>query len=316
MADQKISELTVLTGVNAADDDVLAIVDTSAVETKKITRSELFTDTPTLLVGMTSANTNNDGVGLRSDGLIHGKRAGVVATFNRKTLDGSVVEISKDNAVAGVIGTSGVDLTIGTGDVGLKFNDASNRIDPWNVTTNTSVDGTFDLGKTDRRFKDLHLSGGVVFGDAGGSGTSTSNTLDSYEEGTWTPVGADASSGGNTASAGTASGFYTKIGRQVTAHCTLSNINTTGMTSGSGFFIQGLPFAHNSTTGRNVTGVVRADKINVDSTCFGMVALISSGASTVQLYQNRDNTTDTQILVSAFQSGTADLFFSITYDAT
>jgi hypothetical protein len=225
----------------------------------------------------------------------------------------------------------------------LKFNDASNRIDPWNVSTNASVDGAFDLGKDDRRFKDLFLSGrltndgtGGVAVDSGGDveiiqegtgrlkavggvfigGAAAGNHLDDYEEGTWTPVGADASSGGNTASAGTASGFYTKIGRQVTAHCTLSNINTTGMTSGSGFFIQGLPFAHNSTTGRNVTGVVRADKIDVDPTCFGMVALISSGASTAQLYQNRDNTTDTQILVSDFQSGTADLFFSITYDAT
>ena len=48
-----------------------------------------------LLVGMTSASTNNDGVGLRADGLIHAKRADVVATFNRKTSDGTVVQILK-----------------------------------------------------------------------------------------------------------------------------------------------------------------------------------------------------------------------------
>jgi len=41
LADQKISELTALTGANVADDDAIAIVDTSATETKKIVFSEL-----------------------------------------------------------------------------------------------------------------------------------------------------------------------------------------------------------------------------------------------------------------------------------
>lgn len=41
MADKKISELTAITGAATAADDVLPIVDTSATETKKITRDEL-----------------------------------------------------------------------------------------------------------------------------------------------------------------------------------------------------------------------------------------------------------------------------------
>jgi signal peptidase I len=41
MADQKISELTAITGANTADDDELVIVDTSASQTKKITLGEL-----------------------------------------------------------------------------------------------------------------------------------------------------------------------------------------------------------------------------------------------------------------------------------
>lgn len=43
MADTKISALTALTGANTAPDDLLAIVDTSAVTTKSITRQELQT---------------------------------------------------------------------------------------------------------------------------------------------------------------------------------------------------------------------------------------------------------------------------------
>ena len=42
MPDTKISALTSLTGAGAAQDDVLAIVDTSALTTKKITREEFF----------------------------------------------------------------------------------------------------------------------------------------------------------------------------------------------------------------------------------------------------------------------------------
>jgi len=42
MADTKISALTALTGAGAAQDDLLAIVDTSVATTKKITREEFF----------------------------------------------------------------------------------------------------------------------------------------------------------------------------------------------------------------------------------------------------------------------------------
>jgi hypothetical protein len=55
MADQKISELTALTGADVADTDLLPIVDTSATETKKITFAEFKTalDTATGFVRIT-----------------------------------------------------------------------------------------------------------------------------------------------------------------------------------------------------------------------------------------------------------------------
>jgi hypothetical protein len=48
MADKKISELNSLTGANAANGDLVAIVDVSATETKKITRSEFFKSVPSI----------------------------------------------------------------------------------------------------------------------------------------------------------------------------------------------------------------------------------------------------------------------------
>jgi len=50
-----------------------------------------------------------------------------------------------------------------------------------------AADNTVDLGQPSRRFQDIYLSGGVVFG-TGGPSPITSNTLDDYEEGTWTPI--------------------------------------------------------------------------------------------------------------------------------
>ena len=62
MADQKISELTALTGANVADDDAIAIVDTSATETKKIVFSELKNalDTATGFVRITGDTMTGD----------------------------------------------------------------------------------------------------------------------------------------------------------------------------------------------------------------------------------------------------------------
>jgi len=62
LADQKISELTALTGANVADDDAIAIVDTSATETKKIVFSELKNalDTATGFVRITGDTMTGD----------------------------------------------------------------------------------------------------------------------------------------------------------------------------------------------------------------------------------------------------------------
>ena len=58
MSDKKISQLTALTGANAAADDQLAIVDTNAAETKKISREEFFKNTPNIEVTGTVTATS------------------------------------------------------------------------------------------------------------------------------------------------------------------------------------------------------------------------------------------------------------------
>ena len=137
------------------------------------------------------------------------------------------------------------------------------------------------------------------------------NTLDDYEEGTWTPEVADALSGGNIGSAGTATGLYTKIGRLVTASFKLINIDTTGMTGGNDFFIRDLPF--NSVAAINHSGSVFTG--NVTFTEF--ITLRMGGGSTVmRLAEIGSGAILVIILVSEIADDSADIEGVITYETT
>lgn len=90
------------------------------------------------------------------------------------------------------------------------------------------------------------IDGNLVIGTAGKgidfsatSGTGTSELLDDYEEGAWTPI-ATAQAGSITSY--TSSGTYTCIGRQITLIGTITITNVgTGV---GGLKITGLPFAY------------------------------------------------------------------------
>ena len=153
--------------------------------------------------------------------------------------DGSILVFRKQGTTVGSIGTQSGDLNIGSTDCGLLFNDGTPIIIPANVSTNAVADASIDLGYSAGRFKDLYLSGGVVFGDAGGSGSPSSNTLDSYEEGTYT---ADLYEVGG-ATLRTVTGRYRKVGKV----CTVSVRALGGTTGGAGIVRSNLPFATETT---------------------------------------------------------------------
>ena len=102
-------------------------------------------------------------------------------------------------------------------------------------------DNEVDLGRSDTRFKDLYLSGGVYLG-----GTGAANKLDDYEEGTWTPVMKDGSVGA-VITLDYAYGFYTKIGRLVYVNGYVNRSDTTAYSST--LLLSNLPFTSGSNTG-------------------------------------------------------------------
>ena len=82
--------------------------------------------------------------------------------FNRIGSDGSIINFYKAGSTVGSIGTSGGDLTIGTGDTGLTFEDAANVIHPINAGTGAARDDAIDLGKSAARFDDIHATNGTI----------------------------------------------------------------------------------------------------------------------------------------------------------
>lgn len=136
----------------------------------------------------------------------------------------------------------------------------------------------------------------------------TRQLLNWYEEGTWSPVAADAVTGGNT-SATTGFGYYTRIGRQVTCIFLINNINTTGFTAGNIFYIQGLPF----TVG--VLGSQSHGSVAVAQTTFtGQLNLEPPESfKAIRITKSISGNNISYVLCSDLTSGTADIQGSFTY---
>ena len=103
---------------------------------------------------------------------------------------------------------------------------------------------------------DLTLgTGDIVFGTAGKgiclgvTSNTDANTLDDYEEGTWTPT-LDATGGSISVSYSANAGYYTKIGNSV--HITFNCIVSSHSGGSGAYRINGLPFAASNPGGSHI----------------------------------------------------------------
>ena len=140
---------------------------------------------------------------------------------------------------------------------------------------------------------------GIAF-DPYGTG-DPANTLDDYEEGTFTGVIADAGTGGNTGS--TATGYYTKIGDVVYIRVYFPNINTSGLTSGNTLVVRGLPF----TVGNNNSVLsTRLDTVAFPAGRTFVTPECINGTEYLLFASSGSVVTDTTIKVSDITSGSSD----------
>jgi len=191
-----------------------------------------------VLVGKTAVDTNTAGFEARSTGFIGVTRADVGAYFTRLTTDGEIIQFRKDSTAVGSIGTSGGDIYLSNGTKSLLL--TGSLVLPRGGTGGIS-DGTVDLGNGSNRFKDIYLSGGVNFSANVNASGMTSETLDDYEEGAWTPIlrGDNATVSGQ--SYGAVTGHYVKVGQLVYAAFDFA-LTAAGTTNGGYAVIGNLPY--------------------------------------------------------------------------
>lgn len=111
-------------------------------------------------------------------------------------------------------------------------------------------------------FNTVNLTGGKIAFPAVQIPSSDVNTLDDYEEGTWTPVLTFATPGDLSVTYANQAGFYTKIGREVILRFAMSTATFTHSTASGNLQITGLPFTSSSTTGAVSEGALRWSGIN------------------------------------------------------
>ena len=170
-----------------------------------------------LLIGKTTGASATAGHRFNPNGSQESTASGTQPLYlNRLSSDGNIIVFDKDNSTVGSV------KNFQSNEFGLTSN--NNLVLQQNTTTQRHLvfsnsyfssfgadDGTIDLGRSVARYKDLYLSGsvkvdagqGILFGGAAGASGMTSQVLDDYEEGTFTPAcGATLRS--------TAVGHYTK----------------------------------------------------------------------------------------------------------
>jgi hypothetical protein len=138
---------------------------------------------------------------------------------------------------------------------------------------------------------------GITF-PATQSASSNANTLDDYEEGTWTPTLTPATSGTITLSSPTLCA-YTKIGRVVTVNGLVDTASVSTPVGASVTF-NNLPFASNATGTQRSAGVVRG---------FSLVSGTLNSTSVIT-----SSTTDMVVFIDAslFQLG-SQVYFQLSY---
>ena len=197
-------------------------------------------------------------------------------------------------------------------DIYFKGNDGGSTVTA--LTLDMSVGGfaTFangiDVADGNISFAAGH---GIDFSNASGSASgSASALLDDYEEGTWTPTLAGASSG--TRALSSINADYTKIGRVVHLSLTCAVDGLTGANSGTAV-LAGLPFNYNGSVAE-VLGIVHFKHVNLPSGVVDNHAHSYSGGTSDQIFFSStfDDSNHGELGISAFADD-SELRVFITY---
>ena len=242
-------------------------------------------------VSASTGGTFSDAVTIDSNGA-------TTLTVDRATSNGDIIDIQKDGTSVGNIAVDSNDnIMFGakTGGGAGFYLHGSGGTDPFvlPMKENALSDDTVTLGDSARRYKDLFLGGGVYLG-----GTTASNKLEDYEEGTWTPT-----IGSGTVTATNA--WYIKVGKLVTVSCKLDTFSD--RTSGNSVAVGGFPF-----TSKAANHTAQGSMIASYLSGGDYAPYISSNSSTLYFY-TQSTSGFYAMLHNNFNASGSTIYLTITY---
>jgi len=125
---------------------------------------------------------------------------------------------------------------------------------------------------------------GITF-PATQSASTDANTLDDYEEGTWTPTVIGTSTAG-TASYSSQTGKYTKVGNLVTIAC---NVTWNSATGTGAMLIAGFPFTTSNQNGINPNGGVMMNNVDLPNGTVNITTYVENNKTSAYFYITTDN---------------------------
>ena len=140
----------------------------------------------------------------------------------------------------------------------------------------------------------LTLPYGQIKFPAAQNASSDANTLDDYEEGTFTPSYSSSGISGIVYGTGR-HGYYTKVGRLVTVNINIMTNSVTVTNSSADVTISGLPFAHANEVENSSAGAIGSAvrwAVNTPKTC-----QITPGSSNVRLFSTAITTAEDETLL-------------------
>jgi hypothetical protein len=216
-----------------------------------------------------------------------GNPANYQATFYKVGANANYVQVA--NGITGAAAGNGILYGVDAAGNGVLNKQGAGDL----ITTVAGIErlrilqaGTLDVSAANIAFDSGY---GIDFSATAGTGTS--ELLDDYEEGTWTPTYTTSGTDFDSVTYGIQTGSYVKIGELVTVFCA---IRTNSLTVGSGtgnVRVGGLPFTVGSTADQwNNATAIRAGF--VDATNFELVSCFGTEAVPRDISNNQAALTD------------------------
>ena len=254
--------------------------------------------------GLKIADGANIGSVSDTDAISISSTGDVTLTQDLKIKDGGTIGSASDADAISIASTGDITLT-----QNLKVKDGGTIGSASDADAITiASDGKVTLAET------VTVSKGIKF-PATQVASTDANTLDDYEEGTWTPTVVGSTTAG-TYETSTASGFYQKIGRDVTVRASVQLAGSISAGGTGSYLFGGLPF--NIDVSDNAgAGSILADSVDFagsdDAAVYALTVSNPSGTDGNQLRILQTNDVDSFTALGISQAAASD-FFEFTYN--